>query len=190
MHTSSKIMLLGAMLLLVGLSTGCGDSTKAATPVVKKTAPVTGVSYSDHEVAARERQVDELKARCEELEAAEFAREETTHHRYSVVEHEVQSVTEDSRTVPGSRSTWRRHLVNARGEWFEIPESDREWAMAVKEGTVVELPRTVLSWVKVEQSTVLIHGSGMIDALSGEYRAYADVGVMGHDEGIYFFVEK
>jgi hypothetical protein len=200
MNTSKKIWtsILG-LLILVAVVYQVSARFADTSPIPAVTAPVAvELNLGEHTALGAEvaselvaieaiEAIEEAEAEAEAAEVAEVA-EEADHHRYALVEHSVQSVTEDSRTVPGSRSTWRRHLVNDRGEWFEIPDSELEWAAAVTEGTVVELPRTVLAWVPVEQSAVLMHGSGTIDALSGEYRSFSGNGVRGHDEGIYFFV--
>ena len=212
MNTSKKVLAL-IVVLMAGFSTGCGepsDASQAAQRVgdrvieekkqsikdLQDLADAHGTDQPDVGVVDSSRfgqaTVDELMTRCEELEQEAFEKEFTpewtqeAYYRFAVVEHVVSNVGEAS----AGTSVHRRYLVNPIGEWYKIPESDREWALTVKEGAVVELPATVMLWVKVDQSTVRYHGSYMIDALDGEHRSFVSEAYSGHDEGIIFFVEK
>jgi hypothetical protein len=185
-NTSKKVLALGVMLLLVGLSTGCGDASNAADSSQAAQRVVDGL------IEDKKQSIKDLMTRCEELEMAAIEKEYTpewtqeAYYRFAVVEHVVSNVGEPDLGT----SVHRRFLVNPIGEWYKIPESDWEWALTVKEGAVVELPATVMLWVKVDQTTVRYHGSYMIDALDGEHRSFVTETYSGHDEGIIFFVEK
>ena len=202
MNTSKKVLAL-IVVLMAGFSTGCGDDAAAkvsATLEHDLQSAVdnarTGTDQPNVGVVDSSRfgqtTVDELMTRCEELEQEAFEKEFTpewtqeAYYRFAVVEHVVSNVGEPD----AGTSVHRRYLVNPIGEWYKIPESDREWALTVKEGAVVELPATVMLWVKVDQATIRYHGSYMIDALDGEYRSFITGDYTGHDEGIIFFVEK